>query len=72
MDASEVEKYTNDLIYYADQIEAGKDFEINWIEMRLKLDSLNERADKVLENGELDEYKLLCHFAYQYYRLLYL
>lgn len=56
-----------ELMYYAQQLNEGKDLEINFIEIRNKIDYLNS----LIDDAEGDDFHKLVGICYQYYRLLY-
>jgi len=66
MTQEQFDKLTQDLIYRAKQSGIAFDNEI-----KATIDDLNKRADVALDNYEYEDYKTLCFFAYQYYRLYY-
>jgi len=71
MTQEQFDELTKELIHYTLEIGDGKNFEVNDIEIKMRIQSLNEQADFALDNDDTEAYKTLCFFAYQYYRLYY-
>jgi hypothetical protein len=73
MTQEEKQDIQDELLYFAEAISEGQDFEILGIEIRQRIDVLNERADSLLDlsNGDENDYQIITGICYQYYRLMY-
>jgi len=73
MSEQEIQELQGELIQYVSDVGDGKDLEILSIEIRHKIDVLNEKADSFLDlpDGKAEDFQFITGICYQYYRLLY-
>jgi len=70
MTPESLEALRAELLTYVSEVGEGKYLETTAIELRNKIDSLNELIDTAFKEDNND-FKILVNICYQYYRLLY-
>lgn len=70
MNRDDFKKLERELVQYTIEIGEGKNFEINSLEIRTKINYLNDLIDEAIDEKNGD-YVALVNICYHYYRLFY-